>query len=138
MGISIEMTKAFMDSKSMRYQESNDGKVLKVGIGGLKNKGSVDILVFFDDDDTSVGIRCFNICSVPENKKQDIYKVCSQQNHRFRWVKFYVGSEDNSVSAEDDAVIQPESCGEEIFELILRMAGVVDEAYPIFMKALWS
>lgn len=138
MGISIEMTKAFLDARSMRYQETEDGKALRVGIGGLDNKGRLDILVVFDDDDGTVAIRAYNVCNVPENKKQEIYRVCSQLNSRFRWVKFYVETEGDSVTAADDAVIQPESCGEEIFELIARMSGIVDDAYPALMKALWT
>lgn len=138
MGISIKMTEAYLDSKSMHYKEINEGKALRIGIGGLKNKDKMDIIVFFDDDDTSVGIRSYNICKVPENKMDNIYRVCSQQNASVRWVKFFVDSDDHTVTASDDAVIQPESCGEEIFELIIRMASIVDGVYPEFMKALWA
>lgn len=138
MGISIEMTKAYLETKSMHCRTSNDGKALLVGIGGLPNKGTVDIIIVFDDDDTSVALRAYNICQVTEDKKQAMYKVCSQANDQYRWIKFYVSSSGNGVNAEDDAIIQPETCGEEIFELIIRMAGIVDTAYPLFMKALWS
>lgn len=138
MGIAIEMTKAYLDSRSVKYQELEKGSVLRVGYGGLKNKGDVAVIVHFDEDDRSVALRSLEICTVPEQKKQEIYKVCSQVNAKARWVKFYVHSKNNTLTAADDAVIQPESCGEEVFELVVRMVRIVDDMYPEFMKVIWG
>ena len=137
MGISIEMTKAFMDTKGMKYEEIDNGNGLIVGIGGLKNKGSVDSYVFFVDE-SSVTLKVFDVCQIPEGKREIMFKVCSQMNEQFRWVKFYVDKQALRIVASDDAVIQPDSCGEEIFGLLLRMANVIDAAYPHFMQAMWS
>ena len=137
MGVSIEMTKAYFDTKGWKYDVIQDGKVLSTGVGGLDNIGSVNIYVIFDDDGKSVGIRAFDICRVPDNKLEAMYKTCSQLNAQFRWVKFYV-DKDNSITAEDDAVIQPDSSGEEVFELVIRMGQITDGAYSQLMKTLWS
>ena len=45
---------------------------------------------------------------------------------------------DNTLEAAMDGVIQLESCGEECFELVLRMCKITDEVYPSVMKELWS
>ena len=59
-------------------------------------------------------------------------------NNRFNWVKFFVDESDSTITLSDDAVIQLDSCGEEIIKLIQFMTLVADEAYPEFMKAIWS
>ena len=59
-------------------------------------------------------------------------------NDKFRWVKFYVDESDNTVSLATDAVITSATCGEVIYELVLRMASIGDDAYPEFMRALWA
>ena len=67
-----------------------------------------------------------------------MYELCSKMNNRFNWVKFFVDESDSTITLSDDAVIQLDSCGEEIIKLIQFMTLVADEAYPEFMKAIWS
>lgn len=64
-------------------------------------------------------------------------KACNEANKQFRWIKFYV-SDNQEVMAEDDAVLDMASVGEECIELVARMVRVVDEAYPKFMKAIYA
>ena len=66
MGISIGLTKAYFDSKGLRYRVSDDEKALSLILGGLKNKGDIHIVVFFDGDDRSVAVRAFDLVKVPE------------------------------------------------------------------------
>ena len=42
------------------------------------------------------------------------------------------------INAEDDAVIQMDSCGAEILELCMNMVAIVDEAYPFIMKTCFK
>lgn len=137
MGDAIRLTKAYFDSRDFKYREVRNGTGLMVGMGGLDHKGRMDVVVVFDDDDSAVGVRAFDICSVSPDKVDKIYEVCSDLNARFRWVRFYVDS-DNSITAADDAVIQLATVGEEVFELVARMTSIVDDAYPELMKALWT
>ena len=137
MGVAFEMTKAYFDSKEIRYEERDEG-VLRVGFGGLRNKGNIDVIVVIDDNDRTVSLTSYNVCAVPESKKDGLYQICSELNAHFRWVKFYVDEEDNTITARDDAIVQAESSGEEIHELIARMVGIVDDAYPTLMRFLWA
>ena len=63
--------------------------------------------------------------------------VCNELNRKFRWVKFYIGS-DGDVNAQIDAYIDEESCGFICKSLVSRTVNIVNEGYPTFMKALWS
>ena len=135
---SIQETKAYLDSQNMHYKLDEEKNVIEIGIGGLDNIGSIKILLIFSDNDRIVGLRAYNVCKFQEAKSEPMYRVCSQMNHQFRWVKFYVDENDWTITAEDDAIVTLGSVGEELLELTMRMAGIVDEAYPNFMKAIWQ
>lgn len=118
-------------------QFGDDMEVVKVRYSA-DNVDCVEVKLFFDDDNRSVAVRSFNICKVPENKKPAVYETCSKLNDKFRWIKFYIDEDDNTVTGAMDAIIQLDSCGEECKEIIHRTVGIVDDAYPDLMKAIWS
>ncbi|MBR3165650.1 MAG: hypothetical protein IKF16_05720, partial [Lachnospiraceae bacterium] len=70
MGVSMEITKAYLKANGFEYDETEDGKALRLGVMGLDNMGQAEVIVIFDDDDESAAIRIFNIGSpVPASKK---------------------------------------------------------------------
>ena len=42
------------------------------------------------------------------------------------------------INARCDNIIQLDTCGENCYELMIRMLKIVEDAYPSFMKALWA
>lgn len=134
--LAMKMTAAFLDSKGVRYQVL-DEKAMRIGFSA-DNKDTVEVIVVFDDDNTSVGLRSFKYCKFDDEKREEMYKLCSQKNFRYRWVKFYVDEQDNTITIADDAVIQLDSCGEEVFELVYRMVGIADDCYRDFMRAIYA
>ena len=135
MNLALKVTAAYFDAKGLKYDIMNDGRAIAIGTA-LKNKESIRVLIVFDE--AHVALRSFGYCKFPEAKKPVMYQVCSMMNDNYRWVKFFVDEKDNTITLADDAVIQPESCGEEIMELFIRMATIADEAYPEFMKRVWA
>jgi hypothetical protein len=67
-----------------------------------------------------------------------MYKVVNECNDTYNYEKFVLIEKHSQICVRDDAVIQLDSCGEECYELMMRMAMVVDDAYPKFMKAIWA
>lgn len=137
MNMALKMVASFMETKNIRCQISEDGTNMRVAFKA-DNKGSMDIIVVFDEGNDSVGLRSFDFCSFPAEKKPVMYEICSKMNKDYRWVKFYVDESDNTITLADDAVIDLETCGEEVYELIGRMLTIGDEAYPAFMKNVWG
>ena len=43
-----------------------------------------------------------------------------------------------NIHAEADALIHEASVTEVTVQLMIRMAAIVDEAYPVINKAIWS
>lgn len=134
----LKLTAAFFESKNFYFDVDDENDVIITGVGGLKNKGSMKMYIIFDDNERTVGIRSHNFCNFPAEKKAKMYEVCSKMNDSFRWAKFYVDEKDNTITVSDDAVVSLDNCGEELFELVLRMSSIGDDAYPEFMKALWA
>jgi len=137
MSLTLKMTAAYFDSINYKYQVV-DENVMRVGISGLSNKGRMDVFLIFDPNDRTVGLRSHDYCAFSESKKPAMYEICSKMNEEFRWVKFYVDERDCTVTLGDDAVVQVDSCGEELLELVSRMCNIADDAYPNFMKAIWA
>ena len=79
-----------------------------------------------------------NFITVPENKYDAMYKTVNQCNDDYTHIKFVLDTKDGQINAREDAVIQLDSCGEECFELMIRMVRVVEDAFPKFMKAMWA
>ena len=128
----------YLDDQNMHYKANEEKNVIEMGISGLDNIKSVKILLIFEENERMVGLRVYNVCDFPEDKADALYRVCSQMNHKFRWMKFYVDETDWSITAENDAIISEGTAGDELLELSARAAGIVDEAYPNFMKAIWA
>ena len=135
MNLSLKVAAAYLESKGLKFSISDDGNAIRIGTS-LKNKESIEVLLVFEG--SALAVRSFGYCKFTEAKKPAMYELCSKMNNLYRWVKFYVQEDDNTVTLADDAVIQPETCGEEVLELFLRMASIADEVYPEFMKRIWA
>ena len=52
-------------------------------------------------------------------------------------MKFCI-DDDMDIVVADDAVIDEVTAGEEVLELVMRMAAIIDDAYPVINKAIWA
>lgn len=124
----------YLDKKGTKYSKY-DNETIEVILKGENT--SVRLLFIFDDDTRSVGIKVWNIVKIPEEKVGNACFVCSKLNGEYRWVKFSLDSE-NNLDAVTDAIITPSTVGEVCHELLHRVARIVDKAYPLIMKTVWS
>lgn len=93
----------------------------------------------FDTDGEGVAIRVFNLVTgVASDKKPAMMQACNEVNRKYRFMKFVYDTGDDSVQMESDAVFRDNDVGEICVELMVRGLQIVKEAYPVFMKALWS
>lgn len=135
MNTAVKFFTDYLDKKSTRYTFLSDN-ALTFSFRG-ENTSSIDISFFFGESGRDVAIYSFNIAKFPEEKVAEACFMCSKLNSQYRWVKFYV-DEDNELTAEADALIDPYTTGEECYELLMRTANIIDEAYPTIMKTLWT
>lgn len=136
--MSAKMVASYFQNENLKFDiDGEDEEIIRISFNA-DNVESVRISLFFDKEDKNVAIRSFNICKVEDAKKPKIYQVMSKLNDDFRWVKFSIDENDNTVTASTDAVIRMDVAGEICYELVFRMVNIVDDAYPEIMKALWA
>lgn len=108
-----------------------------VQLGAKLDNTFVQFIILFDADEDAVAIRCFDLVRVSEEQYPKALMSCNALNDRMRWVKFCIDKERN-VQAEVDAVIDDTNAGKVTMNLVLRMASIIDDAYPVINKAIWS
>ena len=136
---SAKMFLAYVQAKgSTATLLSEDENESVVRCGWKADNITMDVYITFDADDTHVSIEGCNWLQISEDKFDKALRAANECNRSWRWVKFIVDTKHNQIIARDDAIIQLDSCAEEVEELVHRMVGIVDEAYPEFMKAFWA
>ncbi|MCD8088566.1 MAG: YbjN domain-containing protein [Oscillospiraceae bacterium] len=123
-----------LDSKNLTYSVSRDDDSKSVISFPYKQRRTS--IIFTGEE----GVQCqFQtvIESVPEDKVMDLIVVCNSLNTQYRFVKFVVDS-DNDLMNYSDAILTPETAGDECFEVLLRSLQIIDEAKPTFMKAIYA
>ncbi|MBE7036709.1 MAG: YbjN domain-containing protein [Ruminococcaceae bacterium] len=140
MALAADRFKSFLENKSIRYDyyepTEKRNEAVKVTYKG-DNADKVSVIFFFDKDGKSVNVKSFSIAKIPSNKLMDMYVALNELNCEYRWVKFYVDS-DNEVTVSGDAIINADSVGAECHELLVRYVDIIDKVYPRLMKVLWS
>ena len=134
---SAQAFQAYMESKDLNIRFLDDEeKVARVGFN--LDGTTLEILVFFGDDNKDVHFVGREFVSIPADKRDMVYVLCNKCNDNYRWIKFVWDEDDDCMTVRADAIIEPESCAEECYEIIMRMCGIVQEAYPMLMKAMWA
>lgn len=132
----------YMDKKDIKYNNrgplGDEGReVVEVSFSG-KNMNSVRTVFYFDADAEGVAIRVYDIVKVPEEKVDVMYPAINSLNRHFRFAKFVLDTDDNTIQAEMDTAFRSRDVGEICYELLIRMVDICDTAYPDLMKALWA
>lgn len=111
-------------------------EAVKIAYTG-KHGNNLNFIFFFDSDGGSVNVKVFEICKTDEEKIMNMYVTLNEINCEYRWIKMYIDS-DNDVTASGDAIVNPDTAGNECFEILLRYLSILDDIYPRLMKALWA
>ena len=134
-----QITAAYFDSKELNYEiKGDDGEAIITGFKMDNKEHQRIVIVFYPEENESCSIKGYDVVKVPKEKAGDILIVLNHLNNEYRWVKFSLDENDLTVTAADDCVIKPETCGEEVLRCCLQMVHVVDEVYPELMKTIWS
>lgn len=102
------------------------------------NSDDITILVVFDkDDDGIVAFKCWSFGKAPSRNRGTLLECCNSLNAKYRWVKFFIDDEDD-ITADADAIVDLDTVGAECIQMVKRMVNIIDESYPLLMKACWG
>lgn len=93
--------------------------------------------VIFDEDGTGAHVVSSPIVRVPADRFGSVLEVCNDAHKRFRWATFYV-DDDSDLMLQCDAPLRENSVGDECIEVVMRLADILDDMYPDFMKVVWA
>ena len=139
----LPVAKSFSDKLTscnlkFTHTEPVEGRKERIYIAFDGDHGNkLPLYFFFDEDGTTVDIKMFSVVKVPSDKLMDMLVLVNELNAQYRWVKFYLDS-DNEVTVSGDAVLDVDSAGEELYELMHRFLRITDDIYPRLMKVTWS
>ena len=104
---------------------------------GIKNGGSYRIKFISRDDDNDVAVRVFGIISVEEDQKEKLLPALNELNNKYRFMKFVL-DDDGDVNMEYDYPLRDPDPAASAQEMVIRIVKMVDDAYPLLMRRLWS
>lgn len=128
---------AFLQSDNVNYSYIDEEEMI-MRVGWKLDNTKIADYIMFDEDSEYIQLQGRDFIQIPENKYDLMLDVINDTNREYRWVKFCLDKEGGSIIAMVDAIIQLDTCAEEIDELMHRMNSIVDDAYTKFMKALWA
>lgn len=131
----------YLDQKGVKYNYrgpvgDNGSELVDVAFVG-RNISSILVHFVFDPDSESVALCVYDIAKVPAEKVDMMYPVINRINWRFRFAKFALDTNDNTIHVEIDGAFCANDVGEICYELLSRMITICESAYPDLMQELW-
>ncbi|MEE5992854.1 MAG: YbjN domain-containing protein [Oscillospiraceae bacterium] len=118
-----------------RIQENDESSAVTAGVRG--DNTDFDILFISRDNDADASLRIFNIAKFPAEKMPAVCAAVNECNGKYRYLRF-TADDDNTVTAAYDFPVNTENVGKGAVELCMRAMNIVDECYPVIMKAIYS
>lgn len=134
--IKQEMDKQDLNCSIKEYDDSSD----VIACYNIENGPTIQIHFISSDDDNDVSVRVYDfIHHVAEDKEEKILRVINECNAAKRYLKFVLDSE-RDVNIEYDFPLKADDAavGAEAYEMLVRYVNIIEECYPLFMKAMWG
>lgn len=129
---------AILKSANLKYDTVDDSRSSRI-ICGINGKDITYKVQFISlDDDNDVAIRAFDLVKIPRNKLDKMILLANQYNKKYRFVKFVVNTDDNTLQLDVDLPVKNEHPAEIAFEVLLRIMKILDEVSADFMRCIWA
>ena len=115
---------AELDRRQIRYSTNAEKKIVSCKYDGDHFKDQ-SFTFFFDDDGESFSVRAYSIEQFTKNQLDDAYAFCNTVNADYRWITFYVDSDDE-LTARADSIANPKTIGARGYELLSRIVRITD------------
>ncbi len=122
--ILLEGFTAELDRRKIRYTANAEKKIVSCKYDGDNFKGQ-SFTFFFDDDGESFSVRAYSIEQFTKNQLDDAYAFCNSVNADYRWITFYIDSDDE-LTARADSIANPRNIGARGYELLSRIVRITD------------
>lgn len=124
----VQMIDAFcaeLDRKGVKYSANREKKLVSITYDNDHYKNQA-FTFFFDDDGASFYVRAYSIEQFTKSQLDDAYAFCNQMNADYRWLTFYVDSDDE-LTARADSIANLKTMGPRGYEILQRFVRIVDK-----------
>ena len=117
----------YLDMKGVKYRYMGvDGRDETVSvIYSLDNFDSLKCNLYFQDDD-EVDLRIYDIVTVSGGTDHAL-SVINALNSEYKFAKFVLNPDDRTIQAEQDMLIDPETCGKVVYQAMIMLFLVIDD-----------
>lgn len=99
----------------------------------------ISLILISENNSSMVMLRVNSLPKITEEKQYQILTQLNQLNSTYRYGTFYLDSDNNINFQYSLPSTLPISCvGNSAMEMVLRIIKIIDDAYPVIMKTLWS
>lgn len=117
-------------------EENDDSSCLRVNVSG--DHGYYNVNFFSNDDTNDTAVRVMNYLRYPKEMEDTICEVVNHCNSLYRFVKFILMPDSRSVRIEYDFSESTSNIGKSALDLFYHILNIADDAYPLFMQAIWG
>ena len=130
--------KRVLDETKTKYREESNGKQWEI-VTGFSGKDKNYIIKFISTgpQDDALAIRVFGIVSAEKSQYPRIYPVLQSLQDTYRYLRFTL-DRDGDVNVEYDYLMRDVNPAASAHELVFRIVKILDNSYPVIMRAMWS
>ena len=137
----LETMQAFMDwlgDEDISYDYSDEMDAVRIQTE-TDGAGLMEVIIGFADEGNTVAIRCEEFFSFKAANRQAMLEACNRLNLDYRWVRFGVYDEDNTVlmamDVDLEAYVREGDPVSQIRWGVDTLIEIGEEVYPEFTRA---
>ena len=141
----FESTKQFVEAlekKNIRYENYrilDEGEREKVDVCyDCECLPFLGITFVFYEDSQSAHIRTLDLVKFPESKMSDMRCHVNMRNRMFRFLKFIINEDQNTINCEADAIFRDHDVAEICMDYADIIVHACEITYPSLMMELWG
>ena len=128
-----EIYEAFQDADlKCTVKELDHSSILLAGITGKHTR--FDVAFVSKDNDNDVSLRVLDLVHIDSMLMTPLLHAVNKLNSKYRYAKFVVDEEEQSVSILFDFPLNAQNTGSIALELLARVSKIVDDAYPVLVQ----
>lgn len=130
-------TKAFltvMDALNIKYtvggMDSSNNELVVISNSDSEINFTYAVAFFFNSDESHCSIRVWDIITFGDADFAKVLRTVNSLNEKYKYVKFSVDEDDNTVTASMDLIYNTEAAGQVVTEAMLRSMQIIEDSYP--------
>lgn len=140
MGKNVNQFRELLEERELYMEEgqNSDGSTFFRTEQKLENGGTILLVVGFSENEEIVEVYTFDIAEIKDAyKKESTVKLINELNRDYRYSRFIM-EEDGRISSNYAMLFEDNFNPSIVLRQLILALSSAEEAYPKFMKLVWS